>query len=82
MNVARVPSPTRPEKGSQGYLLWICIRMLLLFAVALLPFAAGGVMLFMGLREKTVTSQEAQPGEATEIADVQVEEVADASVAE
>jgi len=82
MNFVRVPSPSRPEKGGQAYLWWICIRTLLLFAVALLPFVAGGVMLFMGMRERTISSRQAQPAEVTEMADAESTEVADASADE
>ena len=80
MNFARVPSPSRTEKGSQAYLWWICIRMLLLFAVALLPFVAVGVAVLSGLREKAITSRQAQPAEVTGVADAEVAEVAGTSV--
>jgi hypothetical protein len=82
MKVARVPSPPRNEKGSQAYLWWICIRMLLLFAVALLPFVAVGVAVLKGLNEKTATSRKAPPAEVTGMADIEADEVADAGVAE
>jgi len=52
MNVPRVPSPSRPEEKSQAYLWWICIRTLLLFIIALLPFLAVGIALLLGLRER------------------------------
>jgi hypothetical protein len=82
MKVARVPSPSRTEKGSQAYLWWICIRMLLLFAVALLPFVAVGVAVIRGLDDKTTNSRESPPAEAPEMADIEADEVAEAGVAE
>ena len=52
MNLARVSSPPRPANEGQAHLWWMCIRMLWLFALALLPMVAGGVLWLRGLHEK------------------------------
>jgi len=68
MNVAQVPSV--PRKGGQAHLCWICIRLLLIFALALLPIIAAAVALFMALREQPMTGQQAAAGEEeTEVAE-------------
>ncbi|MEK7951535.1 hypothetical protein [Luteolibacter soli] len=54
MNLARVSSPPRPANGSQAHLLWICIRMALIFALALLPLIAVGVILLRGMSERAM----------------------------
>jgi hypothetical protein len=61
MNPARVSSPPRPANEDPAHLWWICIRVLLLFALALLPVAAGGILLLKGLHERATTGQEAPP---------------------
>ena len=61
MNLARVSSPPpRPANGGPAYLWWICIRMVLIFALAMLPVAAGGIFLLKGLHEKAMSVREAE----------------------
>lgn len=61
MNLARVSSPPRPANEGQAHLWWICIRMLLIFALALLPMVAGGVLFLKGLHEKANAREAERP---------------------
>ena len=61
MNLARVSSPPRPANEDPAHLWWICIRVLLLFALAVLPVVGGGILLLKGLHERATNGQEEAP---------------------
>lgn len=58
--------PSEPPEKGQAYLCWLCIRMLVIFALALLPLIAIAVALLMGLREKPGTAGSPEPAEVAQ----------------
>ena len=60
-----MPSP--PPEKDQAYLCWLCLRMLIIFAIALLPLIAIVVALLIGLREKPGTGGNPEPDQVAEV---------------